>query len=167
MTCFYCNRALPISRDKNRKFCNHSCSAKYNNLNRVTIRAKAIINCKVCTKNTRNKLCCSKKCLGIYNSQKAYDNFIETNGNNHSYYIGPKNFKRYILKEQDYKCAICSLNNYWQSNSLVFILDHIDGNCLNNSRNNLRLVCPNCDSQLDTYKSKNKGSGRTARRIIK
>lgn len=29
-----------------------------------------------------------------------------------------------------------------------------------NYRNNLRLVCPNCDSQLDTFKSKNKSSAR-------
>lgn len=29
-----------------------------------------------------------------------------------------------------------------------------------NIRTNLRLVCPNCDSQLETYKSKNKNSDR-------
>lgn len=40
------------------------------------------------------------------------------------------------------------------------ILDHIDGNAANNVRNNYRCVCPNCDSQLDTYKSKNKNGAR-------
>jgi hypothetical protein len=43
----------------------------------------------------------------------------------------------------------------------VFILDHIDGKASNNRRDNLRCICPNCDSQLDTYKSKNKNSDRT------
>lgn len=47
---------------------------------------------------------------------------------------------------------------------IVFILDHIDGNPFNNRRLNLRLICPNCDSQLDTFKSKNKGGGRYYRR---
>lgn len=47
---------------------------------------------------------------------------------------------------------------------LRLVLDHIDGNSTDNCRDNLRLVCPNCDSQLPTYKARNKGSGRAWRR---
>ena len=43
---------------------------------------------------------------------------------------------------------------------LVFVLDHIDGDAANNHFENLRMVCPNCDSQLPTFKSKNKKSSR-------
>jgi hypothetical protein len=43
-------------------------------------------------------------------------------------------------------------------------LDHTDGNPTNNRRENLRLVCPNCDSQLPTYKSRDRGNGRSFRR---
>lgn len=32
--------------------------------------------------------------------------------------------------------------------------------CLKEKTNALRLICPNCDSQLDTFKSKNKKSAR-------
>lgn len=52
------------------------------------------------------------------------------------------------------------MGDSWNGIKLVFILDHIDGHANNNQRNNLRLVCPNCDSQLDTYKSKNKNGDR-------
>ena len=70
----------------------------------------------------------------------------------------------YIAKDQDNKCSICGLPNIWNEKELHFILDHIDGDASNSSRENLRLICPNCDSQLDTYKSKNKKSARNARK---
>jgi len=44
------------------------------------------------------------------------------------------------------------------------VMDHIDGNADNNSLDNFRLVCGNCDMQLPTYKNKNKGNGRAWRR---
>lgn len=44
------------------------------------------------------------------------------------------------------------------------MLDHIDGDAANNRRDNLRMVCPNCDSQLPTFKSRNRGKGRHSRR---
>ena len=47
--------------------------------------------------------------------------------------------------------------------NVQFVLDHIDGDASNNWKTNLRLICPNCDSQLDTYKSKNKNSARKFR----
>lgn len=45
----------------------------------------------------------------------------------------------------------------WNNKELHFILDHIDDDATNNIRTNLRMICPNCDSQLDTYKSRNIG----------
>lgn len=48
--------------------------------------------------------------------------------------------------------------------TLESVLDHIDGDATNNARENLRMVCPNCDSQLPTFKSKNRGKGRHFRR---
>lgn len=71
--------------------------------------------------------------------------------------------RTYILNEQNCKCAICGMKNIWNDKNINFILDHIDGDAANNKRENLRLICPNCDSQLDTYKSKNKNSARTFR----
>jgi hypothetical protein len=52
----------------------------------------------------------------------------------------------------------------WEGKLLGTILDHIDGNPSNNNRDNVRLICPNCDSQLPTYKGRNRGNGRYERR---
>ena len=47
---------------------------------------------------------------------------------------------------------------------IVFELEHKDGNSENNQPENLCLICPNCHSQTDTYKNRNKGNGRFKRR---
>lgn len=72
--------------------------------------------------------------------------------------------RRHIFEEQNGTCALCGVPDVWQGLPLTFVLDHVDGDATNNRRDNLRLVCPNCDSQLPTYKSRNRGNGRYARR---
>lgn len=61
------------------------------------------------------------------------------------------------LKKQS--CEICNLGSSWCSKYLSLQLDHIDGDKLNNSLSNLRILCPNCHSQTDTFAGKNKGKG--------
>jgi len=70
----------------------------------------------------------------------------------------------YLIKQQDGRCSICGMENSWNGASLVLIVDHINGDASDNHRENLRLICPNCDSQLPTYKARNRGSGRYYRR---
>lgn len=73
------------------------------------------------------------------------------------------NFKELLLDYYGRKCNICGISEEWNNKKLTLIVDHIDGDASNNKSTNLRLVCPNCDSQLDTYKSKNKNSARKNR----
>ena len=53
-----------------------------------------------------------------------------------------------------YKCTICGIDE-WQGKELSLRLDHIDGDNHNNTIENLRWLCPNCDSIQDTYCGKN------------
>lgn len=72
--------------------------------------------------------------------------------------------RRHLTEEQRGRCAVCGCQDEWQGLPLNLVLDHVDGDSTNNARSNLRLVCPNCDSQLPTYKSRNRGRGRHLRR---
>ena len=69
----------------------------------------------------------------------------------------PERIKRErVLKEQNYRCAICNMKNIWNNKNLIFHYDHINGNRKNNSRQNVRFICPNCHSQTSTYCRGNK-----------
>ena len=65
--------------------------------------------------------------------------------------------KRRLLKEGiiKYQCDVCLITD-WNGKDISLELDHIDGNSSNHNLNNLRLLCPNCHSQTDTFRSKNK-----------
>lgn len=62
---------------------------------------------------------------------------------------------RFIKKVPMQYCAICNLPTQWNGKSLTLRLDHINGVHNDNRLENLRWVCPNCDSQLDTYCGRN------------
>ena len=55
----------------------------------------------------------------------------------------------------EYKCAICGLEPIWNGKPLTLTLDHIDGDHHNDTLENLRWICPNCDRQLPTFAGRN------------
>lgn len=57
-----------------------------------------------------------------------------------------------LLKEQ---CALCPQGPMWNNKKLSLHIDHINGVPNDNRIENLRMLCPNCHSQTDTYAGKN------------
>jgi hypothetical protein len=106
---------------------------------------------------------CSNKCQRAMERREHIREWLETGqaraaaGRGH--YI-----KRYLLESQANSCAICGLKGEWEGLPLVLIVDHINGDSSDNGRENLRMICPNCDSQLPTFKARNRGNGRVWRR---
>lgn len=69
--------------------------------------------------------------------------------------------KQRIVKDNllEYKCIKCGVDS-WCGETIVLDLDHINGDNLDNRLTNLRYLCPNCHSQTDTYKGRNKNTGK-------
>jgi 5-methylcytosine-specific restriction endonuclease McrA len=65
--------------------------------------------------------------------------------------------KAFIIREKvlPYGCSICGISS-WRGLHLELHLDHINGNPRDNRPDNVRLLCPNCHSQTDTYSYKNR-----------
>lgn len=62
--------------------------------------------------------------------------------------------ERFVKLVKD-ECAICGQQPLWNGSPMKLILDHINGIFNDHRVENLRLVCPNCNSQLDTFCSRN------------
>lgn len=149
--CLVCEEEL-VRRDQ-KKFCGHSCSAKYTN------RARAKKNpCRNCgTQIAPGRLerkYCSEKCCAEYRFNES------VNSKNPS----SRTMKTFLIKEHGTSCMECGWNKINPtSNKVPIELEHIDGNSKNNKIDNLKLLCPNCHSLTPTYKALNKGNGRHER----
>ena len=79
--------------------------------------------------------------------------------------------KKIILRENllPYVCAECQMGPEWNGKKLVLRLDHKNGTRNDDRLENLRFLCPNCDSQTDTFCGRNikvngvKGPGKKKR----
>lgn len=72
-------------------------------------------------------------------------------------YTNMTKLKNRVLKSNllEYKCAICGIT-HWNNQPLTLQLDHINGDNRDNRIENLRLLCPNCHSQTETFCGKNR-----------
>lgn len=68
------------------------------------------------------------------------------------------NLRKRLIKDGLLKnvCSICLCRPVHNNKPLTLQLDHINGVNNDNRLNNLRLLCPNCHSQTETFGGKNK-----------
>jgi 5-methylcytosine-specific restriction endonuclease McrA len=113
--------------------------------------SKRIIVCQECGKQkyaTFYTKFCSIKCYKINTFRKKYENGEIT-------YRHKRAIKTYLIYTRGHKCEECR-NTTWLNKQIPLELHHKDGDITNIELSNLQLVCPNCHTLTDTYKSKNK-----------
>jgi len=71
--------------------------------------------------------------------------------------LSPEQQRKRVIYEQNFTCINCELSK-WLNIPIALEIEHIDGNHFNGDRKNLKALCPNCHSQTDTWRGRNKTS---------
>lgn len=132
-------------------------------VNKGTGKVRYCLNCGKVLSNRQTKYC-SNICQADYQHKQYINRWKsgEETGLNGEYGISP-HIRKYLMDKYSCKCQLCEwgeTNPY--THTIPLEIHHIDGNYKNNNEDNLQLLCPNCHSLTETYKSHNK-NGRKQR----
>lgn len=157
--CKHCGAVLSYQDNVLKKvFCNHHCSATYNNLKKAQ---KVKWECLSCGKE-HNSLphkvgsYCGISCFNEARMEKTFTKLLSGELNDRGM------MRSAIIRKYGSVCADCGLFE-WRGEELPLELHHKDGDAGNNEYSNISLLCPNCHAITDTWKGKNRGNGRAAR----
>ena len=152
--CLKCDKTFATQRGLNAHQVAHSNKIERYSPSRKKIRVLDC-SCEFCNKafaktnSTMNKFC-SNECFAKYQWERvSVPKILQGLGGN---------LKRYLRETRGECCEKCNQGSIWNNSKLTLQLDHIDGNSDNNSVSNIRLLCPNCHSQTDTFGSKGAGN---------
>lgn len=166
--CKKCGCILSHEKKKN-KFCSLSCAVSFNNTGVVRAKHKLEQFCLVCNNSIKgNKIrkYCSCACKAKHDWQLRKEEITKSGcliAKDHGYGYNPQVSKRYLIEMRGHRCDICK-NETWLDQPIPLVLDHANGDPTDNSLENVRLVCGNCNMQLPTFAGKNRGKGRKNRR---
>jgi hypothetical protein len=168
--CPECKSIIPFDKREVNTFCNQSCSAKFHNRDKrkpadkkfryyAAPRELFCLNCEISLLELNNKSTkyCSLQCQQDYKTQERLSEWQKGK------HFSNRVIRRFLEILDGYKCSVCGLSE-WNDRPITLEVEHKDGNSEDSSPSNVCLICPNCHSQTDTYKGKNKGNGRHWRR---
>ena len=150
--CSHCDKSFDDYRQLNGHKSIHRQEGRYSVSRK---KHKEIFSCLYCktnfefSKGTKNKFCCLD-CNFKYKWEFIEKPKIEKG-------LGG-NVRKYLIETKGEICEQCGQGDMHNHKKLVLQIDHIDGHSDNNNIDNLRLLCPNCHTQTDTYGSKGKGN---------
>ena len=126
--------------------------------------------CEICGHAMRlqNRRTCTAKCYAAWVYQHKTEAWLAGQLNptdTHGQGRVPPWIKRWWVGEFGERCSHCGWAEHnGFTGKIPLEWDHIDGDCSNNRRNNLRLLCPNCHALTETHASANYGRSKRRRK---
>lgn len=160
--CKYCGKEIPYEK-RNNDFCNTSCSASFNNKKENNTH-NYCLNCgKEISK--RNHFC-DNTCYSEYNRKQYIERW---KSGNETGVVGEDGIataiRKYLFEKNNNSCELCGWNEVNPYTGLVPLqIHHIDGDCKNNTEENLQLLCPNCHALTENFGSRNNNCTRIDKR---
>ena len=101
---------------------------------------------------------CSQRCYGEHRYVTQTRPRIEAGG-----CFVNSTLKAYLVRERGACCEVCEGPAVWEGKPLSLHVDHVDGDPDHNLPENLRLLCPNGHSQMETYTARNRKNAKRNR----
>jgi len=112
-------------------------------------KEKCCLNCGKCLIRKQKKFCSFNCQNQYYRENKTIPSILSGECRNVS------SLKKYLFETRGENCEKCGQGTIWNGEKLTLQLDHIDGNSDNCKLENLRILCPNCHTQTDTFSARN------------
>lgn len=75
--------------------------------------------------------------------------------------------RKRLFKESNYSCSMCGFSKRRECGGMILEIDHIDGDHTNNTRENLRVLCPNCHALTPNFRNWGRSKEKTSKRLRK